>query len=170
MEERVNVINMTSGQVGLIVPELHYERTFPTKGAKIAISKDVLREGIYNYGVLYLFKTGMLYIDDIEFRKELGLEPEDADEPTVSPLEEKKIKRMLTVMPASEFKVEFAKLAEIQQREVAEYAVNNEIVVKTDKANYIKKLIGVDILKAITLRHENEEEITNESDSLSDGV
>jgi hypothetical protein len=116
MEDRVTVINMTSGKVGLIVPELHYERTFPTKGAKVAISKDVLREGIYNYGVLYLFKTGMLYIDDFEFRKELGLEPEDATpaEPTVVPLEEKKIKRMLTVMPLSEFKVEFDKLAEAQ--------------------------------------------------------
>ena len=42
-----------------------------------------------------MLKAGVLFIDDLEFKKELGLEPEDAVEPVnVILLEDKFIERL----------------------------------------------------------------------------
>ena len=64
MNERVIVTSMVSGNVGLTLPHLRVNKTWPKKGTKLPIEKDVLREAIYEPGVEYMFKNGILYIED----------------------------------------------------------------------------------------------------------
>ena len=52
-----------------------------TATAKVTIDKDVLEEAMYDPGVEYMFKTGILYINEMEDKIALGLEPEGATKP-----------------------------------------------------------------------------------------
>ena len=114
---------------------------------------------MYEPGVDYMFKTGILYIDDMEVKKELGLEPETATEPqNIIVLDEKQIKRYLTVAPFHEFKAIMDKLSKEQRTEMANYAVDNEILPSLDKSDYIKKAIGIDVMQAINLNRLNKAE------------
>ena len=75
MENRKVIIeNMTNSRVGIDIPELRLMRIWEKKGVKKPVDFDVLKEAIYNEGVEYMFKTGILYIDDIDVKIELGLE------------------------------------------------------------------------------------------------
>ena len=80
MENRKVIIeNMTNSRVGIDIPELRLMRVWEKKGVKKPVDFDVLKEAIYNEGVEYMFKTGILYIDDIDVKIELGLEESKED-------------------------------------------------------------------------------------------
>ncbi len=128
MDDKVNVISTVTGTVGITLPELHFKREWPRKGTKLAISKDILREAIYDPGTEYIFKTGMLYIDDMEFKKEIGLEPEDAVEPeNVIVLNDKQMKRYLTVAPVRDLREVLPKLSKEQLKNLINYAIEKRV-------------------------------------------
>ena len=105
MNDKVIVTSMVSGNVGLILPHLRVNKSWPKKGAKLPIDKEILREAIYEPGVEYMFKNGILYIDDMDFKIELGLEPEGAKTPeAIIPIDEKYLERVLKRMPIVEMK------------------------------------------------------------------
>ena len=105
MNEKVIVTSMVSGNVGLTLPHLRFVKTWPKKGTKLPIDKEILREAIYDPGVEYMFKNGILYIEDMDFKVELGLEEEGAKAPTaIVPLDEKYLERVLKRMPVAEMR------------------------------------------------------------------
>jgi len=123
MNERVIVTSMVSGNVGLTLPHLRVNKTWPKKGTKLPIEKDILREAIYEPGVEYMFKNGILYIDDMDFKIELGLEAEGAKAPTaIIPVDEKYLERVLKRMPVSEMKQVIKTMNDNQRRELIDYA------------------------------------------------
>ena len=131
----------------------------------------MLREAIFNPGVSYLFEKGILYIEDLDFKKEIGLEPYDAAKETIVLLEDKMIERMLTNMPIAEFRAEFKKLTDIQMKEVAQYAVDHAMI-DMNKAEIMKSLCGMDVLKIYNLKKQNEEVLPDENgnDSLRKSI
>lgn len=171
MTDNVFVISTVNNTVGFSVPELRFRRVWQKKKAKLPVPKDVLREAIYKPGVAYLFEKGILYIDDLEFKKEIGLEPYDAVKETIILLEDKMIERMLTNMPIAEFRAEFKKLTSNQMREVAKYAVDHAMI-DMNKAEIMKSLCGMDVLKIYNLKKQNEEVLPDENgnDSLRKSV
>lgn len=155
---KVSVVSTVNGQVGLVLPELHFKRDWPKKGAKVMVDKDILREAIYDPGTEYMFKSGMLYIDDLEFKKELGLEPEEATKPeNVIVLTEAQMKRYLTVAPVRDLKEIIPKLSKEQLKNLVDYAVDNELT-DIDKASVLKEASGIDIVSAVLLKRQNKEE------------
>jgi hypothetical protein len=170
MSDTVYVTSTVNGTVGFSMPELRFKRVWQKKKAKFPVPKDVLREAIFNPGVSYLFEKGILYIDDLEFKKEIGLEPYDAEKETIILLEDKYIERLLGVMPIQEFKIEFGKLTIEQQKEVAGYAVEHNMI-DMSKAEHMKKICGVDVIKMYSIKKQNEEILPNEisNDSLPKG-
>ena len=84
MENKVKIENLVSSRVVLTMPEMRLRRVWEKKGAVKVIPFDQLEEAIYNPGVEALFRDGVLGIEDMEVKKALGLEPEDADEKTRS--------------------------------------------------------------------------------------
>lgn len=159
MENKVKVVNLISSRVNINIPDVRLSRVWERKGAVRVIPFEQLEEAMYNPGVEALFREGVLGIEDLEVKKALGLEPEDAAEPVnIITLNDNQRKRYLTVMPTSEFKVKVKELPIEQIRELAQYAIDNEIVA-FDKAEIIKKMIGTDIIGSIQLNKADTEKI-----------
>ena len=65
------------------------------------IDKDALSEAMYEPGVASMFRKGILYIEDMDTKKELGLEPDGATEPeNIIVLTGAQMTRYLKVAPA----------------------------------------------------------------------
>ena len=159
MENKVKVVNLISSRVNINIPDIRLNRVWERKGAIKVIPFDQLEEAMYNPGVEALFREGILGIEDLEIKKALGLEPDDATEPVnIIVLNDNQRKRYLTVMPTSEFKAKVKELPIEQVRELAKYAIDNEIAA-FDKAEIIKKMIGTDIIGTIQLNKADTEKL-----------
>lgn len=157
MNERVIVKSMVNGIVGITMPNSRIKKIWPKKGTKLPVEKDLLREAIYDPGVEYMFKKGILYIDDMDFKIELGLEPEGAKTPTeIIPVDEKYLNRVLKLMPLSEMKAAINKMSDNQKKELLDYAVKQNDI-QLDRLGVLKELTGIDILKVIELDRQREE-------------
>lgn len=159
MENKVKVVNLISSRVNINLPDMRLHRVWEKKGAVKVIPFEQLEEALYNPGVEALFTEGILGIEDLETKKKLGLEPGDAQEPVnIIVLDDTQRKRYLKVMPLHEFKENIKKLPVEQIRELAQFAIDNEIV-DFDKAEIIKKITGTDIIGTIQMNKADKEEI-----------
>lgn len=159
MEEKVKVVNLISSRVNIDVPDVRLKRVWERKGAIKTVPFDQLEEALYDPGVEALFREGILGIEDLEIKKRLGLEPEDATEPiNIITLDDSQRKRYLKVLPLHEFKEKIKELPREQISELAQYAIDNEIV-DFDKAEIINKIIGTDIIGTIQMNKADKEEI-----------
>lgn len=159
MNGKVEVFSAVSGMVSVNIPDLHLRKEWAKKNAKNIIDFETLQEAIYQPGVDYMFQQGILYIKDMEVKKKLGLEPDDAEEPVnLIVLTDEQLEDYLTKRQAWEFKEIMQKMSREQRQNVVEYAVQHQLV-DLKKADIIKEFTGTDILKAIQLKRQNEEEI-----------
>lgn len=156
--KKVTVINATNHGVSISLPDLHLSRTWPKRNAKVVIPFNVLEEAIYEPGVERLFRNGSLYIDDMEVKKALGLEPEDTEEPTNVILTDIQIKRLMTTAPSMELREILPKLASSQIQNLVDYAINNELI-DGEKITILKPYTNTNILEAINLKRKAEEKI-----------
>ncbi len=159
MDDKVLVTSMVKHSVSLSLPQNGYmvEKLWPQKGAKVLISKESLREGIYNPGVEYMFKSGILYIDDMDFKIELGLEAPETKSPTnVVPVDEKYLERVMKRMPIAEMRQVLKKMSEDQLHELILYA-SSQNDIQLDRITAIKELTGTDLFKVIDLKRQREE-------------
>ena len=157
MNDKVIVTSMVSGNVGLTLPHLRVNKTWPKKGTKLPVEKEILREAIYEPGVEYMFKNGILYIEDMDFKIELGLEAEGAKAPTaIVPVDEKYLERLLKRMPVAEMKQAIKGINDNQKREMIEYA-SEQNDIQLDRLSAIKELTGTDLFKVIELKRQKGE-------------
>jgi hypothetical protein len=157
MNEKVIVTSMVNGIVGITMPNSRIKKIWPKKGTKLPVDKDLLREAIYEPGVEYMFKKGILYIDDMDFKIELGLESEGTTKPTeIIPVDEKYLNRVLKLMPISEMKAAVAKMSDNQKKELLDFTVEQNDI-QLDRLNIIKELTGIDVLKVIELNRQKGE-------------
>ena len=155
--EKIRVISKHQGPVSVNISDLRFKREWPNKGASVLIEKETLEEMMYDSGFKYMIDTGMLYIEDLEVKKELGLEPEDATEPVnIIVLSDNDMKRMMTAMPQFEFDAKLKTLNYEQMLSLADFAIKNELG-DFGKCDAIKKACGKDILTAIRLNREDKE-------------
>lgn len=155
--EKIRVISKHQGAISVNIPDLRFKREWPNKGASVLIEKETLEEMMYDSGFKYMIDTGMLYIEDLEVKKELGLEPEDATEPVnIIVLSDNDMKRMMTAMPQFEFDAKLKTLNYEQMLALADFAIKNELG-DFGKCDAIKKACGKDILTAIKLNREDKE-------------
>lgn len=155
--EKIRVISKHQGPISVNIPDLRFKREWPNKKASVLIEKETLEEMMYDSGFKYMIDTGMLYIEDLEVKKELGLEPEDATEPVnIIVLSDNDMKRMMTAMPQFEFDAKLKTLNYEQMLALADFAIKNELG-DFGKCDAIKKACGKDILTAIKLNREDKE-------------
>lgn len=148
MNEKVMVTSMVGGTIS--VSALNH-RVWNKKGQKLPVSKDILREAIYEPGVEYMFKKGILYIEDMDFKIELGLEAEGTKVPTeILPMDEKFMNRVLKLMPVPEMKTTIDKMTMVQKQELVDFAVKQNDI-SLDRIKIVSDKCGVDILKTISL-------------------
>lgn len=158
MNEKVIVTSMVSGRIGLVLPHMHINKVWPKKGTKLPIEKDILREAIYEPGVEYMFKQGLLYIEDMDFKIELGLEEEGTKAPkNIVPMDEKYMIRVLKNMPITEMQMAIKGMNDNQKRELIDFA-SEQNDIQFDRMDVLKKLTGIDVVKVIELKRSKEEE------------
>lgn len=157
MNDRVIVTSMVNGLISINRPEHRLVKVWPKKGTKLPIEKDALREAIYEPGVEYMFKNGMLYIDDMSFKIELGLEEEGTQIPTaIVPVDEKYLERVLKRMPLAEMKTVIKGMNGEQRHELLDYA-SEQNDIQMDRIAAIKEITGTDLFKVIELKKQREE-------------
>lgn len=157
MNDKVIVTSMVNGLVSINLPQHHLVRAWPQKGAKLPVDKDALREAIYEPGVEYMFKNGMLYIDDMDFKIELGLEEEGAKVPTaIVPVDEKYLERLLKRMPLVEMKAAIKNMNGEQKHELIDYA-SKQGDIQMDRIAAIREITGTDLFEVIKLKKQREE-------------
>lgn len=156
MNDKVIVTSMVGGNIGITLPHIRFNKTWPRKGTKLAIEKDILREAIYEPGVEYLFRQGILYIDDLSFKIELGLEPEGVEAPTHVAVDEKYMTRVLKVMPVGEMKKAISEMNEIQRQEFVDFA-SSQNDISLERIKVVDQVTGANILKIIELKRLKEE-------------
>ena len=153
MNDKVMVTSMVGGTISASSLE---HRVWNKKGQKLPVSKDVLREAIYEPGVEYMFKNGILYIDDMEFKIELGLEAPGTENPNeVLPIDDKYLNRVLKLMPVSEMKSIIDKMSIVQKQELVDYA-SKQNDIQLDRLAIVSEKCGVDVLKTIELNRQKE--------------
>ena len=159
MNDKVLVTSMVNHSVGISLPQNGYmvRKSWPQRGAKVLIDKESLREGIYNPGVESIFKKGILYIEDMAFKIELGLEEPDTQTPTnIVPVDEKYLERILKRMPIVEMKQVIKKMSTEQVQELILFA-SSQNDIQLDRINVIKEITGTDLFKVIELKMQREE-------------
>ena len=157
-KEMVTVISTVNGVIGIYLPDLRFKKEWTRKGQRQKIDKDLLQDIMYDPGSEYMFRTGMLYIEDMNIKKEIGLEPEEATEPVnIIILDEQQLHRYLTVMPLHEFKENVKKLSIEQAKNLVDYAVQKETIT-FDKAEFLEKITGLNAMSMIQLNRKNKED------------
>lgn len=164
-KKMIKIKSLTDGQLGIVLPDLHFKRIFERKGAIKPIPEDILEEAMWDEGFKYLLTHGMIEIMNEEVKKDLGIaevetveqyeeeEKKAEAETIILRLSDAQKKRYLTVAPISELKQLLKKLNEDQIRDLAEFAITNNYL-DFERADVIKKAINVDIIAAVKLRHE----------------
>lgn len=147
---KVIVESRVTGVVALEHPSIG-SKLWERKGAKKQLELEALQEAMYDEGIRQIFDAGILYIEDMEQKKELDLEPFDATEPTnIVSLSDKEVESLLKTAPLAKFKETIDKLSSEQIKEVSRAAIALKIT-HLDKVGYLKKKSGIDILKAIEM-------------------
>ena len=157
MEDKVKVKSLVSSRILLSVPDVRLRREWERKGAVKTIPFEQLSEAIYDPGVEALFREGALGIDDMEVKIALGLEAEGTKVPTeIITLDDAQRERYLKNMPMADFRQEVKKLPKEQLIELANYAIEKEII-DYDKSELLLKLTQIDIMGAIKLNKDDRE-------------
>lgn len=169
MERMVKVTAMIDSQLGITNPEMGFKRRWQKRGQSIPIPFETLQVLLYDDGVANMFKQGLLYIDDMKAKQDLGLEPLEATEPVnIIALNETQMKEMLTVKPMAVFRRELSKLPDAQIDNLIDFAIANKIV-NVDKCAVLKEVTGRDILKAIRTQEEIAAEDAAEKKRAAEG-
>ena len=155
--EKVKVISKVNHRVLVKSSDLHYSRQWPKKDSVVTIEREILEELMYDPGFKYMIDTGMLYIEDLQIKKDLGIEPEDVTEPVnVIVLEDKEMRNYMTIMTFTTFKEKVKTLGYEQINALVDFAINNKLM-DFDKCNLLKEISGRDIIQAIKLESQSKE-------------
>lgn len=159
MENRkVMVKSMVASRVGINLPDLKLKRTWEKRGVVRPIPFEELEQALYEPGVEYMFKQGILAIDSMEDKIALGLEEEGTTTPTnIIVLTEAEMDRYWKVLPFIEFKQKLTGLPKEQIQNLVDHAIDKEYT-DINKCEYIKEKMEIDIIRAIQLNRQAKEE------------
>lgn len=155
-DRMVKLTNMVNKTVGITLPEFGVNRTWQKKGQSYAFPFDTVRDMLWDEGFKNMIDRGMLYIENMQDKIDLGLEMEGTVEPeNIIALTDEQIKKLLTTASFEDFKEMVDRINGTQVVNIANYAILNEIV-DSAKCDYIYKVVRIDIIKAIARNKEVE--------------
>lgn len=156
MDRTVIVTNMLNAQVGVKDNTTGMIRRWNKRGHKIPIPFDVIEQLMWQDGFRRMIESGILYIENLQDKINLGIEPYGTDKPVnIIVLSDKRMEELMTTIPLEVFKEEMQQLPRVQVDNLIEYAINNKKV-DSAKCAFLKSLTGKDIFKAIAAREDDE--------------
>lgn len=157
MERMVIVKSAVNATVSIVNAQYGINRRWSQQGQPIAIPFAQLEQCLWENGVRRMFDSGVLYIESMQDKIDLGLEPHGAEEPiNIIVFDQAEMEKLLKVDTLEEFKKRILSAPRLQVDNLIEYAVHNEIV-DMNKINFLKELTGKDILYGIQRKREAEE-------------
>lgn len=156
MNKEVAVKSETRKRVSINLSDIRLKRVWEKKGTVRKIPFEDLKEALYNPGVEYMFRNGLLSIDDMETKIELGLEEEGAEKPSIVILSDAEKETYLNNLTMPEFREKVNALPVEQIKALVDYAIEKEIM-QIDKTEFLKRLTGTDIINAIKLNRQANE-------------
>ena len=154
MERMVILKSMVNGTVSVNYPQYAINRRWSKLGQPIAIPYSLVEQCLYENGFRRMIDSGILYIENMQDKIDLGLEPYGATEPVnIIALNEKEIEALLNEKDINVFKKKILQLPRVQVDNIIEYAIKNEKV-DMNKVSFLKELTGKDILSSITRKRE----------------
>ena len=157
MSDKIKVISAARGRCVINNRDLGIKRVWQSRGDAVYFTKEQIEALMYDPAFSNMVNEGYLYIEDMEVKKEIGIEPEDAVAPTHILLDEKQLKRFWKDMPITQFKVELKQLTRQQINALADYAIEHGDEGSIDKANYLTTVTDRNILKGIELNKQSKE-------------
>ena len=152
------VTNTTNHSVLIELPESKFRRTWQ-KDSSIKVDLEILREAIYDTGFKAFIDEGVLFIEEKEIRVELGLEEEDAEKPFITILKPAQMTRLIKAATIDEFKTTLSEITKEQALSLVDLAISEKSI-SMDKLMALKEKTGIDVVKAIELERQNEEDVT----------
>lgn len=157
MTDKVKVICASNGRCVINSRELNIRRIWRGRGDVVIFSKEDVEKLMYDAAFSNMVREGYLYIEDMDVKKEIGVEPEDAETPTIILLDDKTLDRFWRLMPFAQFKIETKSLTKAQITMLAKYAILHGEDGNIEKANYLSDISGYQILKGIELEKQSKE-------------
>ena len=152
------VTNTTNHSVLIELPESKFRRTWQ-KDSSIKVDLEILREAIYDVGFKAFIDEGVLFIEEKEIRVELGLEEADAEKPFITILKPAQMTRLIKAASIEEFKTILGEITKEQALSLVDMAIKEKSI-SMDKLVALKEKTGIDVVKAIELERQNEEDVT----------
>ena len=151
----VIVKNMVNAQVGVKDATTGMLRRWNKRGHCVQIPFDVMEQLMWQDGFRRMIENGILYIESLQDKIDLGIEPYGTDKPVnIIVLSDKRMEELMTTTPLDVFKTEIQQLPRVQVDNLIEYAITNKKV-DSAKCAFLKLVTGKDIFKAITVREED---------------
>ena len=151
MSERkdITIKSTVKAIVVMNVPSLNLRRTWQKKGAIQKIPMELLEQAIYDPGVEYLFRSGTLYIEDMEAKIVLGLEEPGTEVPTkIIALTTEEAEKLLKNTALKDFREKVASLSQDQANELVNVAIDLKIT-DYQRAQILKEKTGIDVFKFV---------------------
>ena len=152
------ITNTTNHSILIELPESKFRRTWQ-KDASMKVDLEILREAIYDAGFKAFIDEGVLFIEEKEIRVELGLEEEDAEKPFITILKPAQMTRLVKAATIEEFKATLSEITKEQALALVDMAIKEKSI-SMDKLMALKEKTGIDVVKAIELERQNEENVT----------
>lgn len=156
---KVKVKSLVDGTIGVKDTDLRINRTWSKKGAVYAFEMEDLEQLMYDPGVEYMFREGILAVvgpDKEKINIQLGLQDENEPEKQFE-LTDDRMKEIMS-MKMVDFRKAVNELTHEQQRALVDYCVEHKIR-DYDRAQFLKTLTHTDIMKAIELNEQDKEEV-----------
>lgn len=153
----VEIKSMSNSTVAVSDMGLNVRRIWNHRGMKHALPFNVVEQLLWSTGFRNMIESGTLYIENMKDKIDLGLEQEDAKEPTqIRVLNDSQMLTMLKIKSVEDFTKDLEGLPIEQVNLLVQYAVDNEII-DTKKSAILKEITGKDIVKLVARKHESEE-------------
>lgn len=159
MDKNGKVIFQSMCASTLVVHEpafsVHVE--FPGRGSVQAIPMETVRQLLWRQGFKNMITSGLLYINDMEDKIELGLEDPDTKVPTkIKVFTPEQILTLLKVKSYDEFVKEVESAPIEQANAIVDYAVEHSIL-DAQKIEFLKKVTNRDVIQLLNRKRMNEE-------------
>lgn len=160
MQTTNRMVRLKSTSTSTVVvsqPSYGIRRVFPNKGSVQAIPFEIMEQLLWSEGFRNLINTGILYIDNMQDKIDLGLEDEGTTQPTrIKIFTDEQILTLLKIKSFDDFRKELATVTIDQAHAVVDYAVKNQII-DSQKVDYLKEITGRDVIKIIARKKEEAE-------------
>lgn len=157
MGKKIKIQSLVSGIVIVKDDTLRLRREWKNKGAIQIIDSDDLDILLYDPGVEYMFRQGVLdFVDEAEgkkFKIDFGWE-QPGEEPEVIRVDDDLMREMMTEMNIADFRKQVKKLTREQLFELTRFCIENNYT-QYEKVEILKQATDVDIINTIRLTKED---------------